>query len=229
MGAKDHRPGTTLGPVSTEQDEAPNASSWTLAEDHVAPTPEVAEARDEAIVDGLAPITTGVAALLKVLSRAIGAKAIVEVGTVMGGSGLTFLESMGTDGILTSIDAEAENQIAARQFFAKAGFASSRFRLIAGSPIEVMPKLRDGAYDIVFINGDKLEYVEYVAGALRLLRHGGLLIVNDVLWHNKVADTADESDETIIIREALEAVTTSESYTQSLLPVGNGLLVAVKD
>ncbi len=92
-----------------------------------------------------------------------------------------------------------------------------------------MPKLRDGAYDIVFINGDKLEYVEYVASALRLLRHGGLLIVNDVLWNNHVADPEDESDESIIIREALEAVTASESYTQALLPVGNGLLVAVKD
>ena len=96
------------------------------------------------------------------------------------------------------------------------------------APPEVA-KLRDGAYDIVFVNGDKLEYVEYVAGALRLLRHGGLLIVNDALWHNLVADEADEADETIIIREALDAVTASESYTQALLPVGNGLLVAVKD
>ena len=56
-----------------------------------------------------------------------------------------------------------------------------------------------------------------------------LLVVNDALWHNKVAKTSDESDEAIIIREALEAVTNSESYTQALLPVGNGLLVAVKD
>ena len=92
-----------------------------------------------------------------------------------------------------------------------------------------MPKLRDGAYDVVFINGDKLEYVEYVAGSLRLLRHGGMLIVNDALWHNEVADQSVETDESIIIREALDAVTASESYTQALLPVGNGLLVAVKD
>ena len=74
----------------------------------------------------------------------------------------------------------------------------------------------------LLIKGDNLD-------ALRLLRHGGVLIVNDALWHNRVADEADESDETIIIREALEAVTASESYTQALLPVGNGLLVAVKD
>ena len=147
----------------------------------------------------------------------------------MGASGLSFLEAMGADGVLTSIDPEADNQLPARALFLKAGHRTAQFRLIAGPPLEVMPKLRDGAYDVVFVNGDKLEYVEYVAGALRLLRHGGLLIVNDALWHNLVADEADEADETIIIREALDAVTASESYTQALLPVGNGLLVAVKD
>lgn len=209
--------------------EAPNAVSWSYAEDHVAPPLEVAEARDEAIVAGLTPITPGVAATLRVLTRAVDAKAVVEIGTLMGASGLSFLEAMGDGGVLTSIDVETDNQLPARAFFNRAGFTSSRFRLIAGSPIDVMPKLRDGAYDIVFINGDKLEYVEYVAGALRLLRHGGLLIVNDALWHDRVADEADESDESIIIREALDAVTASESYTQALLSVGNGLLVAVKD
>lgn len=209
--------------------ETPTPASWTFAEDHVSPSESVAEARDEATVAGLKPVTTGEAATLKMLTRAIDARAVVEIGTLMGATGLCFLEAMGPDGILTSIDAEADNQIPARQFFTKAGFPSSRFRLIAGSAIEVMPKLRDGAYDIVYVAGDKLEYVEYVASALRLLRHGGLLIVGDVLWHNKVADEADESDEAIIIREALEAINDAESYTQALLPVGNGLLVAVKD
>ncbi|HJE52277.1 MAG TPA: class I SAM-dependent methyltransferase [Tessaracoccus flavescens] len=209
--------------------DSPSAASWTFAEDYVSTSIGVAEARDEATVSGLTPITTGIAATLKVLTRAIAAKNVVEIGTLMGASGLSFLEGMQPDGILTSIDQEADNQIAARRFFNEAGYVSSRFRLIAGSPVDIMPKLRDGAYDLVFINGDKLEYVEYVAGALRLLRHGGLLVVNDVLWHNQVADQDDESDESIIIREALEAVTTSESYTQALLPVGNGLLVAVKD
>ena len=207
----------------------PNAASWSFAEDYVVVSPTVAEARDEATVNTVTPITTGVAATLKMLARAINAKTVVEVGTLMGASGLSFLEGMGSDGVLTSIDAEADNQMPARALFIRDGFTTSRFRLIAGSPIEIMPKLRDGAYDIVFINGDKLEYVEYVASALRLLRRGGLLIVNDVLWHGGVADADDESDEAIIIREALDAITGSESYTQALMPVGNGLLVAVKD
>lgn len=216
-----------LGHVSTPV-ETPNPVSWTFAEDYVAPSETVAQARDEAIVAGLTPVTTGQVAALKVLTRAVNARAVVEVGTAMGASGLSFLEAMDDGGVLTSIDVETDYQWPARELFLKAGFPTSRFRLIAGSPTEVMPKLRDGAYDIVYVAGDKLEYVEYVAGALRLLRHGGLLIVSDALWHNKVADESDESDEAIIIREALEAVTESESYTQALLPVGNGLLVAVK-
>lgn len=208
--------------------EAPSATSWALCEDHVAPSEALQQARDEATVADLTPISNGAAALLKVLTTATSATNVIEVGTVMGASALAFLEGMGTEGILTSIDAEAENQIAARRFLTAAGYRTSRFRLIAGRPLDVLPKMRDGAYDIVFINGDKLEYVEYVASALRLLRHGGLLILNDVLWHNKTADEADESDEAIIMREALEAVTAAESYTEALVPVGNGLLVAVK-
>ncbi|MEO7587878.1 MAG: class I SAM-dependent methyltransferase [Arachnia sp.] len=208
--------------------DAPTTETWAFTEDWVAPNDALRQARDEAFVAGHVPISTGVAATLTVLAATTGAKAVIEVGTLMGASALAFFDGMGKDGILTSIDSDAEHQLAARRLLTAAGYPSSRFRLIAGTPLEVLPKLRDGAYDIVFINGDKLEYVEYVAGALRLLRHGGLLIVHDVLWNNTVADPKAQGDETIIIREALEAVTQSESYTQALLPVGNGLLVAVK-
>lgn len=207
---------------------APTSDTWVYTEDFVTPSDDIRRARDEAFVAGHAPISNGVASLLTVLAATTGAKAVVEVGTMMGASALALFEGMGKDGILTSIDSDADNQISARGFLAAAGYPASRFRLIAGTPLEVLPKLRDGAYDIVFINGDKLEYVEYVAGALRLLRHGGLLIVHDVLWHNTVAQEDTDGDETIIIREALEAVIESESYIPALLPVGNGILVAVK-
>ena len=118
--------------------QSPNVASWTFAEDLIAPSPEVAEMRDEASLAGLTPVSTGVVATLQVLTRAIAAKAVVEVGTLMGASGLSFLEAMATDGVLTSIDVEADNQLPARAAFTKAGFSSSRFRLIAGSPIDVM-------------------------------------------------------------------------------------------
>ena len=91
----------------------------------------------------------------------------------------------------------------------------------------MLNNLRDSAYDLVFINGDKLEYVEYFAQAQRLLRPGGLIVINDALWHNKIADPSNEDDETVIIREALQSVTDTENLTTALLPVGDGLLVAV--
>lgn len=211
------------------QPTPPTEATWAYTEDFVPVSDAVRAARDEAIIAGQVPVSPGVVSALTVLAKAAGATAIVEIGTQHGASGMTFLEAMGDEGILTSIDAEADNQIDARKHFTDAGFPTSRFRLIAGSPIEVLPKLRDGAYDVVFINGDELEYVEYVAGAGRLLRPGGMLIVHDVLWYNKMPDQDDESDESIIIREALEAITASEEYSQTLLPVGNGLLVAVKN
>ena len=188
----------------------------------------VSRARDEAILKGITPISPGVASLLTVLAATTRAKFVVEVGTEMGASALAFFQGMSQDGVLTSIDSEPEHQHPAREMLTQAGYTSSRFRLIAGNPLDVLPKLNVGAYDIAFINGNKLEYVEYVASAERLLRPGGLLVVHDVLWHDEVADPDNEGDEAIIIREALEAITNSDAYTQSLLPVGNGLLLAVK-
>ncbi|RRD51410.1 O-methyltransferase [Arachnia propionica] len=209
--------------------QAPNEQSWAFAEDLSPLTEGVRAARDEAVLAGLQPISQGVSATLTALAKAIGARTVVEVGTHYGTSALALLGGMAPDGVLTSIDFDAENQIPARDFLTRAGYPTSRCRLIAGRPLDVLPKLRDGAYDIVFINGDKLEYVEYVASAARLLRSGGTLLIHDVLWHNSVADPAREDDETIIIREALDAVRAAECYTSTLLPVGNGLLMAVKD
>lgn len=209
--------------------QAPTEQSWLFAEDLAPISEDLRTARDEAVLAGLHPISQGVSAALTALAKAIGARTVVEVGTAYGASALALLAGMTADGVLTSIDPEAENQLPARRFLTKAGYPSSRCRLIAGNPLEVLPKLRDAAYDIVFVNGDKLEYVEYVASAARLLRSGGSLLIHDVLWHNSVADPQREDDETIIIREALDAVKAAECYTTSLLPVGNGLLLAVKD
>ena len=102
-----------------------------------------------------------------------------------------------------------------------------------GEPIEqialdVLPKLRDNAYDGVFIDGDKLEYVEYVAQALRLLRRGGVVVLNDALWHNLTADPRNEDDETVIIREGLQSILDLEEFVPLLIPLGDGLLAAVK-
>jgi len=205
-----------------------NSESLDMAENFVFNAEPVRLAREAAIEDGSPVLSNGTCALLAFMARAIGAKAVVEVGTGTGVSGLALLDGMTADGVLTSIDVDADRQIEARQAYSAAGMAAQRFRLIAGVALDVLPKLRDGAYDVVFINGDKLEYVEYVAQASRLLRSGGVLIVNDVLWANKVADPANDDDEALIIREALQAVELDDALTAVIVPLGDGLLTAVK-
>ena len=177
---------------------------------------------------GVEPISTGVAAVLTFLARTVSAKAVAEIGTGTGVSALALLAGMAPEGVLTSIDSETENQVAAREVLTAEGVATRRVRLIAGQALNVLPKLTDGAYDIVYVDGDPLEYVEYVAQAERLLRPGGLLVLHHALWQGLVADERNFDDEPLIIREALAAVHADESFTPILLPVGDGLLVAVR-
>ena len=173
-------------------------------------------------------VSPAAAAVLTFLAATIGARHVVEVGTGTGVSAVALLEGMADDGVLTSIDNEAELQLVAREVLSDAGIPRQRARLIAGEALGVLPKLTDGAYDLVFVDGDPLEYVEYVAQAIRLLRPGGILVLHHALWHGQVADPDNSDDEPLIVREALEAVRESPEFTAALLPVGDGLLVATK-
>jgi predicted O-methyltransferase YrrM len=132
------------------------------------------------------------------------------------------------DGVLTSVDIEAEHQRLAKQAYEEAGFASGRVRLITGAALEVLPRLTDGHYDLVFCDGDKVEYPQYLAQALRLLRPGGVVAFDNSLWHDRVADPSVRDSETLAIRETLDAVRESEDLVSVLLPVGDGLLLAKK-
>ena len=198
------------------------------AEDYVPAPDHVRAAREDAVSAGVPAPSNGVTTALTFLAKVLDAKAVVEIGTGTGATGLALFEGMSPQGVLTSIDPEVGWQLTAKQAFRDRQIASQHFRLIAGRPLEVVNNLRDAAYDLVLVNAEKLEYVEHVAQAERLLRPGGVLVLNDALWHGLVADPGDESDESVIIREALEAVNESEVLTPCLLPLGEGLLVAVK-
>jgi predicted O-methyltransferase YrrM len=152
----------------------------------------------------------------------------VEIGTGTGVSGLWLLRGMRADGVLTSVDLEAEHQRLAKKTFTEGGFASQRVRLIPGAAMEVLPRLTDGHYDMVFADGDKLEYSDYLSEALRLLKPGGIVAFDNALWHDRVADPAQRDAETVAIRELGRTVAAHESLLPVLLPVGDGLLVAKK-
>ncbi len=218
----------TAPAAKTPAKSAPKPASWAYAENFVPESDTAARARADADGLGVSPIGRGGAAALTVLARAIQAKAVVEIGSGSGVSGLALFAGMQPDGILTSVDIEAEHQRTARASFLATGIPTQRFRLIAGSALNVLPRLSDGAYDLVLVDADKLEYPAYVEQGLRLLRHGGLLVVDNALWHDRTADPAHTDDETVAIREALALVGENEDLVASLLPVGDGLLVAVK-
>jgi predicted O-methyltransferase YrrM len=188
-----------------------------------------ATARARAVDYGITPITSAAAATLTFTAKTIAAKNVVEVGTGTGISALALLDGMVPEGVLTSIDPANELQLAAREVLTAQSIPTRKFRLIAGQPLSVLPKLTDGGYDLVFVNGDALEYVEYVAQAIRLLRPGGVLILHHALWGGLVADERNDEDEPLVIREALAAVKESERFTTALLPVGDGLLLALLD
>ncbi|MEU1880626.1 O-methyltransferase [Streptosporangium sp. NPDC020072] len=186
------------------------------------------EARRRAAEVGVTPIPPGTGAALCFLASATNAKAVVEVGTGCGVSGLWLLRGMRQDGTLTSVDVEPEYQRLARQSFAQAGFPGGRTRLITGRALDVLPRLSDGGYDLVFCDGAKQEYADYLAEAVRLLRVGGIVIFDSALWQHRVTDPTRRDPDVVALRELGKLVRGDERLRPLMIPLGDGVLAAVK-
>jgi predicted O-methyltransferase YrrM len=204
-------------------------ASWSYAEEFV-PEPQVVEdARRRGLEFGDAsPVGTGAGAALRFVAAAVQARHVVEIGTGAGTSGLWLLSGMPEDGVLTTIDVSAEHQRAAREAYAAAGYAHQRTRVITGAAADVLPRMTDGAYDLVVIDADKTGYPVYVGHAVRLLRSGGVLVVDNMLWHDQVADPTVRDATTSTLRDLGKALRDHDELVTALLPVSDGLLVAVK-
>ena len=207
----------------------PKPATWTYAEAYVAEDEVLEAARARAQEVGVAPIGSGGGAALRFLASVLDARAVVEIGTGTGVSGVWLLRGMRSDGILTTVDIEAEHQRLARETYTEAGVASQRVRTIAGAALDVLPRLTDGHYDLVFCDGDKVEYAAYLKEALRLLRPGGVVAFDNALWHDRVADPSQRDEETVAIRELGREIADHESLVPVLLPVGDGMLLAKKE
>jgi predicted O-methyltransferase YrrM len=206
----------------------PKPASWSYAEAFVAEDEVLAAARARSEEVGVVPIGAGGGAALRFLASVLDARAVVEIGTGTGVSGLWLLRGMRSDGVLTTVDIEAEHQRLARETFTEGGVAPQRARTIAGAALDVLPRLTDGHYDLVFCDGDKAEYAAYLKEALRLLRPGGVVAFDNALWHDKVADPAQRDEETVSIRDLGHAIAAHDELVAVLLPVGDGLLAAKK-
>jgi predicted O-methyltransferase YrrM len=205
-----------------------NETSLAYAESFVPEDEIVAAARDRGRELGCVPIGPAGGAALRVLAAATGARAVVEVGTGAGVSGLYLLGGMAEDGQLVSIDLESENQRAAREAFTEAGIAATRYRLINGSASDVLPRMRDEGYDLVFIDADKSAYAFYYEQAVRMLRPGGVVAFDNALWHDRVADATQRDTDTVVLRELAKSVRDDSRLVCALLAAGDGLLVAAK-
>ena len=203
------------------------AQSWVYAEGYLPEDDILLRARERASQLGCTPVLPGAGALLRVLAAASQARAVVEIGTGAGVGSLYLLRGMPHDGVLTTIDIEVEHQRAAKEAFVEEGVRSTRTRTISGRASDVLPRLTDGGYDLVFVDADKEGYPGYVEQALRLLRPGGVLAVDNALWHDRVADPARRDEVTTIIREIGRTVRDDPRLVPALVPSGDGLLVAV--
>ncbi|WP_329481173.1 O-methyltransferase [Kribbella sp. NBC_01484] len=203
-------------------------TSWAYAEDYTGEDEVVTGARARADESGITAIGPGAAAALSLLAAGVGAKAVVEIGTGTGVSGLALLRGMRTDGTLTTVDIDAENQRLARKTFLSAGVPSNRFRLIAGAGLDVVTRLTDGHYDLVFCDADRRENTAYLHEALRLLRPGGIVAFAGILTGGRVADPARRDPDTTALRDLIRAVRDDDDLVSALLPTSEGLLTAAK-
>jgi len=166
-------------------------------------------------------VTPATGAALRFFAAAIAARAVVEIGTGCGSSGIWLLRGMRPGGVLTSVDTEPEYHRLARKAFTQAGFAANQARLILGRALDVLPRLSDGAYDLVFCDADPAAYPEYLTAGLRLLRVGGIVVFNGALppGPSPAEDGA---------RELADMIKIDERLVPLLLPIAGGLLAAIK-
>ncbi len=226
--------GTGNGPIGVQNSGLQNSGvrNYSTVRDYV----EGFIAEDETLITsrergndlGCVPIGPGGGAALRFLACTLSARAVVEVGTGAGTSGLWLLRGMAPDGVLTSIDVEPEYQRAARTAFSEAGFPPARYRLIMGQALDVLPRLTHSAYDMVFVDAPKPEYPRYLEAGVRLLRPGGVIAFDDMLWGGQVTDPAQRDPATTALREVANMARDDTSLVPLLLPLGDGLLAVLR-
>ena len=189
--------------------------------------PLLAARANAAALGGTEPVLPAVGAALRFLACAVGARTAVEIGTGCGSSGIWLLRGMRPGSTLTSVDTEPEYHRMARKAFTQAGFAQNQCRLILGRALDVLPRLSDGTYDMVFCDADPRDYPDYLSAALRLLRTGGIAAFNNAMAGASPNPGDDDPDEALAFDLASQ-VKADERLVPVLLPLGEGLLAAVK-
>ena len=168
---------------------------------------------------------------MTLLIELMGAKKTLEIGTFTGYSALCVARALPEDGRLIACDVNEEWTSIGKRYWEEAGLAD-RIDLRIGPAAKTLDRMIEngetGDFDFAFIDADKLGYDGYYEQCLILLRAGGLIAIDNTLWHGKIADPAIVDEETVAIRELLEKVRDDQRVTSSLVPIGDGLLLARK-
>lgn len=169
--------------------------------------------------------------LLSMLVKLMGAKRTLEVGVFTGYSSLSVAMALPDDGEIIACDVNEETTAVAKRYWQKAG-VDHKVSLRIGSAVDTLQGLIDagegGQFDLAFLDADKDNYDTYYEQSLQLLRSGGLIIIDNVLWHNAVIDSARQDADTVAIRAINEKVHADERVDMLLVPIGDGMTLARK-
>jgi caffeoyl-CoA O-methyltransferase len=206
----------------------PGATELDWIESLAGPLPAALEAIEEAAAPDRIPIVDRDSG--RVLAAfAAGRRRIVEVGTAYGYSTLWLAMGQPADGTIVTIDPDRSRTDLARGWWRQAGIADERIQVISAKALEAFadrdPAL-DGPFDLAFIDALKPEYEAYLEALVPRLASGALVVADNVLWSGRVADPSVNDESTAALRTFDAAVLADPRFAATILPVGDGLLVA---
>lgn len=166
------------------------------------------------------------ASLLGFLIKTINAKNILEIGTFTGYSALAMAEHLPVDGRIDTVDLDPETTQVAREYWGKSEHGN-KITLHLGKALDILETL-EGNFDLVFIDADKANYINYLNIVKNKLNPNGIIVVDNCLWSGKVLDESDETNSTVGIKRINDYVEESDEFFHTMLPVRDGMLLIRK-
>ncbi|WP_415272488.1 class I SAM-dependent methyltransferase [Candidatus Pelagibacter sp. Uisw_121] len=169
-------------------------------------------------------VATSQCHFLHLIIKTSNIKNVLEIGTFTGLSALSIALALPDDGKLVALDKDEGTNKIALDFFKKAN-QDNKIQTIVKPALESLEELKNSKFDMVFIDADKMNYKEYYERSLNLMDKGGLIIVDNVLWHGEVADDDNLDKYTINIRDFNTYVANDKRVEQIIVPLGDGMTV----
>ena len=169
-------------------------------------------------------VATSQCQFLHLIIKISNIKTVLEIGTFTGLSALSISLALPDDGKLTALDKDEETNKIAVRFFKKAN-QDNKIQTIIKPALDSLEELKNLKFDMVFIDADKINYKEYYKKSLKLLDKGGLIIIDNVLWHGEVVDEDNLDKFTVNIRDFNDYVANDKRVEQVIVPLGDGMTV----